>query len=105
MLKERGPKNWLKDFLHAMSNVDAGWTYWMRTGSKPKYDFLYVYLCIGGKVRYRANFVESHGAGYMSFDNGKTIHGNAWIVMCGPLVKGNHPMKGFQGFRYTETLF
>lgn len=105
MLREKGYKNWLRNFLDAMSKED--WTYWMRQGSKPKYDFLYVYLNIGGKIRYRANFVSTEGPGEKTFSDGKRMYGKAWIVMCGPVMKAPalHPMKGFRGFRYTETIF
>ena len=103
MLKEKGVKSWLSNFLDAMSRED--WTYWMRQGSKPKYDFLYVYLCIAGRVRYRANYVCSEGPGEMTFNDGTTMFAKAWIVMCGPLVRGNYEMKGFRGFRYTNKLF
>lgn len=103
ILKEKGYKNWLRNFLEAMGKED--WTYWMRQGAKPKHDILYVYLCIGGRVRYRANFVCTEGPKEMTFGDGKKMFAKVWIVMCGPVVKGNYPMKGFRGFRYTKTLF
>lgn len=53
MLKEKGYKNWLTNFLLAMDQHEAEWTYWMRLGSQPKRDINYIYLCIGGKVRFR----------------------------------------------------
>src|SRR3989440_2455118 len=34
MLKEKGYRHWLKNFLHAMGQED--WTYWMRQGAKPR---------------------------------------------------------------------
>ncbi len=105
MLKEKGLRNWLRGFLEAMSKDD--WTYWMRQGAKPKYPILWVYLCIGNKVKYRANFVMTEGPREMTFSNGDKMFAKVWIVMCGPVVKapGDFPMKGFRGFRYTEKLF
>lgn len=105
MLQEKGYRNWLRNFLNAMSQED--WTYWMRQGGRPKHDILYVYLCIGGKIRYRANFVSSEGPGEKTFSDGTSLYGKAWIILAGPVVKPNHPvpMKGFQGFRYTHKLF
>jgi hypothetical protein len=106
MLKEKGYKNWLTNFLDAMK--DEHCTYWMRQGAQPKHQILYVYLCIGGKIRYRANFVMSEGPGEKIFTDGSDpLYGRAWIVLAGPVVRPGQPIlrKGFQGFRYTEKLF
>lgn len=105
MLEEKGYKNWLKNFLDAMAKDE--WTYWMRQGTQPKHDILYVYLCIGGKIRFRANFVMSEGPGEKTFKGGKKLYGKAWIVLCGPVVRPAESIyrKGFRGFRYTQKLF
>ena len=107
MLKEKGYRNWLRNFLDAMGIED--WTYWMRQGTKPVHSdhLLHVYLCIGGKIRYRANFVSAEGPREMIFNDGKKMYAKAWIVMCGPVAKPEYdiPWKGFRGFRYTQTLF
>jgi len=105
MLKEKGYRNWLRNFYKAMEN--DGLTYWMRQGVKPKHDVLYVYLCIGGKIRFRANYVGPYGPGWMKFSDGKKMYAPAWVALCGPVVKApfNIPWKGFRGFRYTEKLF
>lgn len=105
MLKEKGVANWTRNFLRAMRSENCA--YFMKLGSRPKYEVLYVYLCIAGKVRYRANFVESHGPGEFTFQGGKTLYGNAWVVLAGPLSIPHKPivMKGFRGFRYTHKLF
>lgn len=113
MLKEKGYRNWLTNFLLAMDQHDGpnGWTYWMRQGSQPKKDILYVYLCIGGKVRFRAYFAGSRGDSDMTFPNldgtKKTMHARAWVLLSGPLERPAVPvpMKGFRGFRYCEKLF
>jgi hypothetical protein len=105
MLKEKGYRNWLRNFLRAMSHEEC--TYWMRQGSKPKKDILYVYLCINNKVRFRANFVMAEGPCDKTFDDGKQMFARAWIVLAGPLARPDHTieMKGFRGFRYTQKLF
>lgn len=103
MLKEKGYRNWVRNFLEAMGKDE--WTYWMRLGAIPKQEVLYVYLCIGGQVRYRANFVMYQGPGEKTFSEGNTLYARAWVVMAGPVVRGRVPMKGFRGFRYTEKLF
>lgn len=105
MIKEKGYKNWLANFLYAMSQDDI--TYWMRQGAKPTKDILYVYLCIGGRVRFRANYVMAEGPCWKHFNEGIDMYAKAWIVMAGPLERPSSPipMKGFRGFRYTEKLF
>lgn len=106
MLKEKGYRNWLRNFLHAM-NTD-GWVYYMRQGVKPKVDVLYVYLCIGGKVRFRAQFAGAD-TGEKQFSDGKQMSAKVWLMLVGPVVRprrGDEPlMKGFRGFRYTPQLF
>jgi len=106
MLKEKGYRNWLKNFFHAMSQED--WMYFMRQGAAPKREILYVYLCIGNKVRFRANYVGTE-TGLKTFSDGKQMSAKVWIVLAGPLARpprGQEPeMKGFRGFRYTHKLF
>jgi hypothetical protein len=106
MMKEKGPRNWLRNFLNAMANDDC--TYCMRQGTRPKQDVLYVYLCISYKIRFRANFVGTD-SGWKTFDDGKEMFAKAWVMLAGPVVRpprGQEPvMKGFRGFRYTEKLF
>lgn len=106
MLKEKGYRNWLRNFLHAMNS--EGWIYSMRQGARPKHDILNVYLCIGGKVRFKAKFVGT-SSGTKQFNDGTEMFAKAWVELCGPLERprrGQEPlMKGFRGFRYTESLF
>ena len=107
MLKEKGLSNWLRNFLKCMNREQC--SYWMRQGVKPKMadHLMYVYLCIGGKIRYRANFAGTCGPKYMVFDDDKGMYAKVWIVMTGPVVKPDVevPWKGFRGFRYTQKLF
>jgi hypothetical protein len=105
MLKEKGYRNWLRNFFYAMNEENT--TYWMKQGARPKRDILYVYLCIGGKIRYRANFVMYDGPCEKTFGDGKIMFARAWIVLAGPMARPRAPieMKGFRGFRYTDKLF
>lgn len=114
MLKENGYKHWLRNFLFAMNQHEAEWSYWIRLGAKPKRvkDLLYVYLCIGGKIRFRAFFGGTEGPLEKTFSNwgggeGKTVFARAWVILAGPVERPPHtiPFKGFRGFKYTEKLW
>ncbi len=115
MLKEKGYRNWLRNFLGSMEQNAAGEDiyYWMRVGAEPKRDntLLYVYLCIGGKIRYRAFYAGSRPGGRKTFGNPdgsfKSIEARAWVLLAGPVEKAPYTIKkqGTQGFRYTEKLF
>lgn len=108
MLKERGYRNWLRNYLDAMSRPDEK-TYYMRQGARPRLDsgLSYVYLCIGGRVRFRSYYGGSLGACSVSFDDGRVMSARAWVLLAGPLERTPHEikMKGFRGFRYTQKLF
>lgn len=107
MIKERGYRNWLRNYLSAMDRDDM--YYYMRQGNQPKREVQFVYLAIGGKVRFRSYFAGSRGAGLMTFTDGKQLFGNAWVILAGPVERApkgmTFPFKGRQGFRYTEKLF
>lgn len=109
MYGEKGYRNWLRNFFDAMKRYDEDYFYWFRQGTVPKNEsgLQYVYLCIGGKIRYRVYFAKAHASGQMTFDDGRSLYGKAWIGVAGPVVRTPHviKMKGFQGFRYTEKLF
>lgn len=112
MIGDNGYRHWLRNFLEAMkeSEKSTDWFYWLRAGNRPKADvqLQYVYLCIGGKIRFRAFYAGSHGPREMQFVNhSKPMFGKAWITIAGPVERPPHPivMKGFQGFRYTQKIF
>ena len=104
-LKERGERNWLKDFMKAMD--DESYTYWLRLGSRPKREVLYIYLVLGNKIRYRYTFVMYEKGGSFNTSDGRIIFANCWLVGAGPLVRPEVEIRrrGFQGFRYTEFIF
>lgn len=105
-----GYRHWLSNFLSAMSRHEEGVTYWLRQGNVPKHDssLLYVYLCIGSKIRYRGYYAGSRGAASMQFENRSDIlDGKAWVLISGPIERAPFKIEksGFQGFRYTSKLF
>jgi hypothetical protein len=75
---------------HEFSKDDCQWPQIMK--NKPKHEVAYVYIIIGGVVKYRVN--------YVGYEDGK-------IIMTGPLLIAPAVLekKGFQGFRYTSFLF
>jgi len=100
-----GLKNWEKTFLK-MNEVEGN--YWIfNLPGKPKYDVLYFYLLFDKAIRYRANII--------GYEKEKTIkcytrefkHGRIWVQVSAPVIKLSSPvpMKGFQGFRYTEEVY
>lgn len=111
MIGDNGYRHWLGNFLDAMkkSETDENWYYWLRQGNEPTYqDIRYVYLCIGGKIRYRVFYAGSTGPREMQFDGrDDTVFGKAWILIAGPLMRAPFKIerKGFQGFRYCDKLF
>lgn len=104
MLKERGIKNWLREFFTTMDNEN--FTYWMRLGAKPKHEIQYVYINIANAIGYRVNF-STFSSGEMVFNDGRSMTAKTWCVTHGPIVRVPYkiPMKGFRGFRYSEKLF
>lgn len=101
-----GYRNFLKEFLDCMEDDHYSSAYWIKAGNKPRHDVLDVYIVIGGRIRWKCTFVESHKAGYIELDRGR-MYGRGWIVCTGPVERPPQPIykKGFQGFRYTQTLF
>lgn len=106
-LKEKGYRNWLTNFMDAMNDEDMT-TYWYKMGNEPtQQNLMWVYICIGGRIRFRANFVQTMGPKEMVFSDGRKMFGKAWIIICGPVKRAPYKIerKGFQGFRYTNKLF
>lgn len=108
-IAEHGYRHWLRNFLEAMEprhEVDE--FYCMRVSNQPKAkDLQYVYLCIGGKIRWRAYYGGSSGPRTIKFTDDREMSGRAWIYIGGPVTRAPHVIKrqGTQGFRYTKKLF
>lgn len=117
MWGHHGYKVWLTNFLYCMKkseDLDERFIYHFRQGSQPKSQnsLRFVYLCIGGKIRYRVLYAGSRGESTLTLSTTdgtgtKTIHGKAWILVAGPAERAPFVIKkkGFQGFRYAEKLF
>ena len=86
------------------------WIFYQSMGGKPRYDVLYCYLLINGLLRFRLNIVEILPGGTMTFRD-RPIPQNwtarNWMILGSPVVEPARemPMRGFQGFRYTQELF
>jgi hypothetical protein len=92
-------------------NTEDDLTWWQLCGSGiPKIKVTYAYLVWDGKVRYRLDIEQYLRNQTGSFNDGGITrayrHVNM-VVMQGPAIKAPFeiPMKGFQGFRYSEFLF
>lgn len=103
-----GLQGFEKDFMR-LNNESWKYYYWIfNLSGKPKYEILYFYLLFDGAVRYRANIIN-YGLPNRTIKcaDGTTQHGRIWVYVSAPIIKAANPipMKGFQGFRYTELLF
>lgn len=101
-----GIEPWERTFM-AMNDRDG--YYWIfNLSGQPKYDVLYFYLLFDGAVRYRANIIGFEGKDKtIKCYTGELKYGKIWVQVTAPIIKAIEPvpMKGFQGFRYTEKLF
>jgi hypothetical protein len=114
MYADKGYLNWRRNFLMAMNKYEEGdgYYYWLRVSCRPTMDssLLYVYLCVGNKLRYRGFYggVRETPEGFKQFDDGRIIRGRFWVLIAGPveLAPRPHPPKqGFRGFRYTQKIW
>lgn len=98
-IKERPYREHIKDFQKC--DGERG-IYWWRLGNKPTKSFVWVYIVIGNKVRWRARFLDWAGNGSMQFDDGRRIYAKQWMMLIDfkPLPRPHEIKKGFQGFRY-----
>jgi hypothetical protein len=107
--KEYTMERFLKD-VEGMNTID-GYVWYMVRKNLPKIITKYCYWIIDGKIRYRmeiSHFEVGHDYAFTR-KNGGTRHficANC-IVLQGPVIEAPYeiPMRGFQGFRYTELIF
>jgi hypothetical protein len=112
------PKRFFEEYDHAKyldeirrMSEDEGFMWFRAVKNLPKVDVLYVYTIIDNKIHHRANLVHYERNKTYTFprpEGGRrTFENKNWIVTTGPVVMAPHewPMKGFQGFRYSKTLF
>ena len=106
--EEQDHATYLKE-LEKVNNDEHVWYRVMK--NLPKQDFLYVYTIIANKVHHRTMFAGLARNKTMKFPrpNGgiRTFENANAVIMAGPVVMAPYeiPMKGFQGFRYTEKIF
>jgi len=96
------------DFIRQFEGLNDGESIWNAAiGSLPKYDVLNCYIVIDGKIRYRARIAGFECGGERTFIDGRTCSARNWMLLCAPVEKAPRdiPMRGFQGFRYTEELW
>lgn len=55
--KEKGLRNWVRNFKRAMNEGDL--SYWFRQGNQPKQQVESIYICIAGRIAYKITYVES----------------------------------------------
>lgn len=99
-LKEKPYKAQIESFLRCDGeNAIYNWA----LKNKPKEDFLWVYIVIGNKVRWKARFVGwDIDEENKTFSDGRRWSSTRWMILVDfePLPKPQQSMKGFQGFRY-----
>ena len=103
--------NTLRQFMkafEALNEPEAG-AWFQKMRNKPRHVPLYCFIVVGGRILYRANISHYEtGRALIIKPNGlkQTID---WprLVLTGPIVKAPEkiPMRGFQGFRYSNQLF
>lgn len=96
----------------AIERCDEGNYQWMQfCGSGlPSVAVEFCYLMFDGKVQYRLSVEEYQAKVTGGFADGGVLRrfkSKNLVVMSGPVIKAPYdiPMKGFQGFRYTELIF
>jgi hypothetical protein len=99
-----------KVFERQMAGDDSLWNF--RLTNLPTMDVAHVYLVFDGHVQYRANLVQYERNKTKRFsdapDGKRRDFPNAnWVLFTGPIIKPAepYPMRGFQGFRYSKTIF
>lgn len=103
----------MEKFLQDMENMNTKDNFvWYRVMKNlPKIQTLYCYWIIDGKIRYRmeiANLVRNKTMRFARPKGGVRTFENAnYIELVGPVIDAPYdiPMRGFQGFRYSELIF
>ena len=99
-LKEKPYREQIKDFLKC--DGDKFFFNWALS-VKPKKDFVWVYIVIGNKVRWRARFIGyDKDSPKKIFSDGRRWASTYWLLLIDfeKLPAPYEYKKGFQGFRY-----
>lgn len=98
-------------FEKQLEYIDRGrLTWWNTIASIPKHRVEFVYLIYDGHLQCRLTAMTFQKNVTKSFTDGgveRIFEHKNWVQLCGPVIKNPEvqPMRGFQGFRYTELLF
>jgi hypothetical protein len=108
-LNEVGGETYLTRTFDRIAQDPNSWFY-MSLAGKPRFEVLHCYLLINGYLRFRLNIAEYAKGGTLTFRDRpipQTWSAKHWMILTAPVVKPKAPirMKGFQGFRYTRSLF
>ncbi len=96
--------------MHNMNTVD-NFVWYRIMKNLPKIQTLYCYWIIDGKIKYRMEIAKLVRNQTMRFARPKggirTFENANYIELVGPVIEAPYdiPMRGFQGFRYTELIF
>lgn len=108
--RKMSPADFERYFVKVMSEEDCLWHY--KLTNLPKQDVLYVYFVFDGFLQYRLNLVQYERGTEKVFNDTpdgieRYFEPTNWVICSGPAVKcpTEIQMKGFQGFRYCETIF
>jgi hypothetical protein len=107
--KEYGLRRFMNDYYY-YPNISSDHCWSFALSGRPKFDILYLYLLVNGRIRFRSNIIQFEGPGQKVLwinARGRKIVGKAWVLIGGPVVKAPRiiSMTGFQGFRYTGDLW
>ncbi len=100
----------VRKILENLNNSDDNHWCQLCGSGIPKLKVEWAYLVWNGKIQYRLD-VERYGRNETgSFNDGgitRRYRNCNWVYMIGPVIQAPYdiPMKGFQGFRYTEIIF
>ncbi len=108
--KEYGAKRFEKE-IERLNDFNTEYVWYRVMKNLPTIDVLYCYLLYNGKIQWRVNIAGYERGVTKAFPRpkgGVRVFENCnMVTLCGPAIKcpKNIPMKGFQGFRYTQELF
>lgn len=108
--EEKGAMRRFLSEIHQVNTIED--YYWYRVMKNlPKRDVLYVYLVINNFIKYRFTYggiVRDKDFAFHRMDGTfKEFNKANAIILAGPVIKApmKYPMRGFQGFRYTDKIF
>lgn len=90
------------------STGDGGF-FWWRCSNLPRtpaQEIEYVYIVLGGRIRWRARVLDYHGPGWIAFDDGRDIFSKGWMQLFDfeRLARSEQTKrKGFQGYCYLDS--